>query len=207
MSRAKAKFRKILLLSVLLVWSRSSLGTHGWVLKTWPVVGTVLWSGPSSIDEGDRPVVGQREGFVRYRGRVAYDGSNFQGFQIQLNGNARTIQASLEEVLQKRFNRPTIRVVGAGRTDSGVSARGQAFHFDLPLVDHEQLHAPKQNKTQPPLHHAMNRMLSDEIQVWNVGPAPLPQEKTLEVEDEASLDSVTTTTTRATSRRYAWKYS
>lgn len=63
----------------------------------------------------------EKKTLVRYRGRVAYDGSGFSGFQIQVGRkNTRTIQAALEEVLQTRFNRSSIRVVGAGRTDTGT---------------------------------------------------------------------------------------
>lgn len=72
---------------------------------------------------------------IRYRCRVAYDGSQFNGWQYQ--NNARTIEGELEGVLSQRFKR-TVRIVGAGRTDAGVHAREQAFHFDL--CHGEQLH-------------------------------------------------------------------
>lgn len=150
-------------------------------------------------------VVGLREGSIRYRGRVAYDGSGFKGFQIQEGSKARTIQGALEKVLQKRFNRPSIRVVGAGRTDSGVSARGQAFHFDLTLKEHEKSLELKQNRTQPPLDHVMNRMLTDEIRVWNVGPAPAPWEKTLVNSDETQKEGNQEPVQRESRPRlYAW---
>ena len=115
---------------------------------------------------------------VRYRGRVAYDGSYYSGFQIQQGRKGtRTIQGTLEDVLQARFDRgpDLLRVVGAGRTDAGVSARGQAFHFDLTSQEHESLQVFKQGKPQPPLEYAMNRMLSDDIRVWHVQPAPTVQ--------------------------------
>jgi tRNA pseudouridine38-40 synthase len=134
---------------------------------------------------------------IRYRGRVAYDGSKFQGFQIQLGKrNARSVQGTLEEVLQQRFNRDDIRVVGAGRTDAGVHARGQAFHFDLRPEEHAQLSPSSSSSSSPslvhkddeagqrqlpPLDYTMNRMLTDEIRVWNVGPAPPPVEKVLPI--------------------------
>ena len=49
-------------------------------------------------------------------------------------------KGELEGVLARRFNR-TVKIVGAGRTDSGVHARGQAFHFDvfLPEITSKQL--------------------------------------------------------------------
>jgi len=105
---------------------------------------------------------------------VSYDGAYFSGFQIQEGRkDARTIQGTLEEVLQERFQNPALRVVGAGRTDTGVSARGQAFHFDLTIPDHLALQR-RENEGQPRLEYTMNRMLpTDEICVWNVGPAPI----------------------------------
>lgn len=51
----------------------------------------------------------------RYRSRVAYDGSSFQGFQIQEGTSRRTVQGELERVLSQRLQEK-IRVVGAGRT-------------------------------------------------------------------------------------------
>lgn len=57
---------------------------------------------------------------------VAYDGSDYHGFQIQ--PNAITIQ----EVLQQTLHHITgehIHVSGSGRTDAGVHARGQVIHF------------------------------------------------------------------------------
>jgi tRNA pseudouridine(38-40) synthase len=66
---------------------------------------------------------------VRYRCRVAYHGACFNRFQVQ-QAVARTVSGDLEAVLSCRFDRP-VRVVGAGWTDAGVHARGQAMHFDL----------------------------------------------------------------------------
>lgn len=130
---------------------------------------------------------------IRYRGRVCYDGSSFQGFQIQLGRkDAPTIQGALEDVLQRRFNRSTIRVVGAGRTDAGVSARGQAFHFDLAREEHASLQKLKHNKPLPPLDYVMNRMLQYEIRVYHVGRAPPPREKTLEMTGDPDSEEFST---------------
>jgi len=60
------------------------------------------------------------------RATVAYDGTDFSGFQIQASG--RTVQGVLEEGL-KALTQEDIRVVGAGRTDSGVHALGQVVSF------------------------------------------------------------------------------
>lgn len=103
---------------------------------------------------------------IRYRARVAYDGSCFQGWQYQ--PNTRTIQGALESTLSQRFNR-TVRIVGAGRTDAGVHARGQAIHFDL-LETELKSHPEIQQ-----LEKSMNQMLGQEVRVWNLGRAPPPE--------------------------------
>ncbi len=64
---------------------------------------------------------------MRWRCTCAYDGTDFEGWQSQVGGN--TVQDTIEARLGAIFKRP-IRVHGAGRTDAGVHARGQVFHFD-----------------------------------------------------------------------------
>ncbi len=58
---------------------------------------------------------------------VQYDGTDFNGFQIQDNG--RTVQQEIENGL-KVLLREKIRIKASGRTDSGVHALGQVIHFD-----------------------------------------------------------------------------
>ena len=58
---------------------------------------------------------------------VAYDGTNYCGWQLQPNG------VTIEEVLNKALSellREEIQVIGASRTDSGVHARGNIAVFD-----------------------------------------------------------------------------
>lgn len=57
-------------------------------------------------------------------GRLTYDGTDYYGFQYQVG--VPTIQATLEMALA-RVARPLSRVIGAGRTDRGVHARGQVI--------------------------------------------------------------------------------
>lgn len=65
---------------------------------------------------------------MRYLASVTYDGSKYYGFQ-KLEKH-KTIQAELERALTK-INKNMVVVKGAGRTDRGVHAFNQKFHFDL----------------------------------------------------------------------------
>lgn len=65
---------------------------------------------------------------------IEYDGTDFQGFQIQRNG--RTVQEELERALveflpQRERKTGRIKTVGGGRTDAGVHAHGQAASFRI----------------------------------------------------------------------------
>jgi tRNA pseudouridine38-40 synthase len=57
---------------------------------------------------------------------VQYDGTDYYGFQIQAGVD--TIQGVLEEALSQ-VTQETTRIVGAGRTDTGVHARAQVISF------------------------------------------------------------------------------
>ena len=60
---------------------------------------------------------------------VEYDGTNFQGWQIQ-KSDSRTIQGSIEKALKTIFEKK-IKLYGSGRTDSGVHALGQVANFKV----------------------------------------------------------------------------
>ncbi|MGH9676193.1 MAG: tRNA pseudouridine(38-40) synthase TruA, partial [Candidatus Acidiferrum sp.] len=64
---------------------------------------------------------------------LAYDGSDFHGWQTQ--PERRTVQQTIEEAIAKLIG-DTVRVNASGRTDSGVHAVGQAvnFHCDTKLA-------------------------------------------------------------------------
>ncbi len=63
----------------------------------------------------------------RWKCVCAYDGTTFHGWQSQEGGN--TIQDLIERQL-RRVSGKQIRLEGSGRTDSGVHALAQVFHFD-----------------------------------------------------------------------------
>lgn len=68
----------------------------------------------------------------RYKCVIAYDGTDFSGYQIQ--PNKRTVQRELEAALAKIHKDNEVKVFASGRTDAGVHAKGQVIHFDSPLL-------------------------------------------------------------------------
>lgn len=64
----------------------------------------------------------------RYFIEVAYKGTNYSGFQIQQNANS--IQAEIEKAL-KIFFKKDFELTGSSRTDAGVHALQNFFHFDF----------------------------------------------------------------------------
>lgn len=64
---------------------------------------------------------------MRWKCTCAYDGTDFDGWQRQRGGEA--VQNYIERALSQIFNQP-VKIHGSGRTDAGVHARGQCFHFD-----------------------------------------------------------------------------
>ncbi len=89
---------------------------------------------------------------MRVRLELSYNGTSFEGWQIQKRG--RTVQGVLEETLGK-IEKRSVRLTGAGRTDSGVHARAQVAHFDTTLTSM----APE--KFLP----AVNRLLPRDIRI------------------------------------------
>lgn len=87
----------------------------------------------------------------RIRLTVAYDGTNYHGWQLQENG------ITIEEVLNKCLSEllgETIQVIGASRTDSGVHALGNVAVFDT-----------KNRMPAGKIAYAMNQRLPEDIRI------------------------------------------
>ncbi|MCK9536105.1 MAG: tRNA pseudouridine(38-40) synthase TruA [Bacilli bacterium] len=67
---------------------------------------------------------------MRYKCTCSYDGTLFHGFQTQKK--LRTVQSEIEKALLLILNYKT-KIYPSGRTDAGVHALGQVFHFDSNL--------------------------------------------------------------------------
>ena len=65
---------------------------------------------------------------MRVKLTVAYDGTNYHGYQSQVNGAS--VQDVLEEAIEGLFGQK-IRTMGASRTDAGVHAEGNVAVFDV----------------------------------------------------------------------------
>jgi tRNA pseudouridine38-40 synthase len=117
----------------------------------------------------------------RFQGVVAYDGTNYVGWQTQPSG------LGVQDVLERRLSAifgGRVYVAGSGRTDKGVHARGAVFHFEPP-TEFEAGRRPV-----PPvaaalagsdesLAETLERMLSGlgsglpiDVQITRIAPAP-----------------------------------
>ena len=66
---------------------------------------------------------------------MEYDGARFCGWQVQ--EDVRSVQACVEQALARVADHP-VRVICAGRTDTGVHALGQVIHFDSAAIRSER---------------------------------------------------------------------
>ena len=88
--------------------------------------------------------------------KVSYFGKNYHGWQIQPNGNS--VEEEIEKVLSKILNNET-KIFAAGRTDAGVHAKGQTFHFET-----------KDDVDVNKLRYSLNQLLPDDIHIDLLSP-------------------------------------
>lgn len=93
---------------------------------------------------------------MRYFVKLAYNGSNYHGWQIQ--PNAISVQEVLTKALNTILNKREISVIGAGRTDTGVHARIFYAHFEI----ENQIINPKD------LIYKLNRFLPNDIAIYDI---------------------------------------
>lgn len=91
---------------------------------------------------------------MRLKATVSYDGSGYAGWQRQ--DNALGIESIIMDVMERIHHHP-VEITGSGRTDAGVHAIAQVFHFDSEL---------KMSKEQ--WRRAMNALLPADIRMQNV---------------------------------------
>ena len=90
---------------------------------------------------------------MRYFLEVSYKGTHYSGFQSQKNAN--TIQAETEKAF-KIFLKKEIQLTGSSRTDAGVHALQNYFHFDI------------DDELSPELLYNLNAILPGDIAVKNL---------------------------------------
>ncbi len=90
---------------------------------------------------------------------IEYDGSKYSGWQ-RLKNSDQTIQGKLESVISEMVS-SHIEIIGSGRTDAGVHARGQVANFKT-----------ESNMTTKEMHKYINHYLPQDIVVNKVIEAP-----------------------------------
>ena len=94
---------------------------------------------------------------------IEYDGTDFAGWQTQGDHpKGRSVQNEIEKGFQQLFSKP-IPVHGAGRTDSGVHARGMVAHVEF----EEEIPMPLRK-----LIMALNATTPEDIAILDVRPVP-----------------------------------
>ncbi|MBU6402983.1 MAG: tRNA pseudouridine(38-40) synthase TruA [Verrucomicrobia bacterium] len=111
---------------------------------------------PGTTRAGPRP--GRAAKNMKFKLVIAYDGTNYAGWQVQQTGIG--VQQKLEEALAKLF--PGVkRVHGSSRTDTGVHALGMAAHVEIPAAEFKM---PVSK-----LALALNAHLPEDIRVMRAG--------------------------------------
>ena len=95
---------------------------------------------------------------MRYLATISYKGSAFCGWQKQTVSSLPSVQVTIEQVISRILN-SEIKIYASGRTDAGVHALGQTFHFDSPKELDEYRFT-----------HSMNELLPSDIRLLSIKP-------------------------------------
>lgn len=90
-----------------------------------------------------------------YKLEICYDGTRYFGWEHQPDRN--TIQGKLESVIWRMCDDNTIEVIGAGRTDAGVHAKGMVANVRM-----------ETEKSEEEIRDYLNQYLPDDIAVKDV---------------------------------------
>jgi tRNA pseudouridine38-40 synthase len=120
---------------------------------------------------------------------IEYDGTDFIGWQVQLRG--RSVQGEIETAL-KRLLQEEVNVIGAGRTDAGVHARGQVANFRTTT-----------RWSVEELHRALSAILPEDIVLRSAEEVPLEFHSRYSAVERCYRYFITREK-RALSRQYSW---
>ena len=93
---------------------------------------------------------------MRYFAITSYRGTSFCGWQKQSVSKLPSVEVTIEKVISRILNKDT-KIYGSGRTDAGVHALGQTFHFD----SDKDLDVSK-------FAHSCNELLIEDIRILSV---------------------------------------
>jgi len=135
---------------------------------------------------------------------IEYDGTNFHGWQTQAKRSKsrnqpkrraqRTVQEEIEKVLKKIFKR-NHKLIGSGRTDSGVHAFGQVAHFK----SHTSMSVTE-------IQSALNANLPDDIAIIKVEEVPLNFHAQYSVKSKIYRYTIFNATARCAQQRHFCLY-
>ena len=113
---------------------------------------------------------------MRLRLDLAYDGAAFHGWARQ--PGLRTVQGEVEQALDTILRTPGQQLTVAGRTDTGVHARGQVAHLDVPAqvwataTDNSRGHKAQLDGPAGTFRRRLNGVLDADVRILRVGEAP-----------------------------------
>ncbi|MBS4027680.1 MAG: tRNA pseudouridine(38-40) synthase TruA [Ignavibacteriales bacterium] len=122
---------------------------------------------------------------------VEYDGTNFFGWQKQVQ--QRTVQEEIEKILEQVLQH-TISLLGAGRTDAGVHAKGQVANFltETPLANEK-------------IFSALNGLLPEDIAILSVENVPPEFHSRYSAREREYVYTIATQPS-ALHRKFCWEF-